>query len=381
MEVRLRTLTPLWTGGVDQVCDRLHETGLIGSLRWWYEALVRGLGGDACDPTTHTCKYDPNTGPKSVCASCYLFGTTGWARKFRLKVSGHQRRSPEFGEIKVNSQQRRGWWLGAGVLSDELTLTVLPMRPTGQPELKSLAFLINFVARWAALGARTQMGYGVIGLDTIALSGKVFSTKEIIEGLTLIEHAARKHPAPDPVSRRLPDIRDFFFARLRLPPAIKEETLKLLGEPQYAEARKHGFVPSAPHVRYEMRSWLRDPNFILKARRLDALRHDLMGTIRRSAGLEAPRGSRLFVSHLYRIRDGWEFRIWGWVPDLSAYSVQRDILLHKIRQKLEGTDFAKAVFGLDQQLQLEWHTFDRQGSQSLADYLRNLSEGGGPNEL
>ncbi|WP_348531079.1 type III-B CRISPR module RAMP protein Cmr1, partial [Methanothrix sp.] len=36
LEIRLKTLTPLWTGGVDQTCDRLHETGLIGSLRWWY---------------------------------------------------------------------------------------------------------------------------------------------------------------------------------------------------------------------------------------------------------------------------------------------------------------------------------------------------------
>ncbi len=34
MEITLKTLTPLWTGGVGGTCDRLHETGLIGSLRW-----------------------------------------------------------------------------------------------------------------------------------------------------------------------------------------------------------------------------------------------------------------------------------------------------------------------------------------------------------
>ncbi|MGQ9833224.1 MAG: type III-B CRISPR module RAMP protein Cmr1, partial [Candidatus Villigracilaceae bacterium] len=39
MEIQLKTLTPLWTGGIDGTTDRLHETGLIGSLRWWYEAL------------------------------------------------------------------------------------------------------------------------------------------------------------------------------------------------------------------------------------------------------------------------------------------------------------------------------------------------------
>ena len=32
-EITLKTLTPLWTGGVDCRSDRLHETGIIGSLR------------------------------------------------------------------------------------------------------------------------------------------------------------------------------------------------------------------------------------------------------------------------------------------------------------------------------------------------------------
>ena len=50
-ELKIKTLTPIWTGGVEGKCDRLHETGIIGSMRWWYEAIVRGLGGYACDPT------------------------------------------------------------------------------------------------------------------------------------------------------------------------------------------------------------------------------------------------------------------------------------------------------------------------------------------
>ncbi|WP_322489162.1 hypothetical protein [Chloroflexus sp.] len=32
-DLTLTTLTPLWTGGIDGVTDRIHETGLIGSLR------------------------------------------------------------------------------------------------------------------------------------------------------------------------------------------------------------------------------------------------------------------------------------------------------------------------------------------------------------
>ncbi len=48
--MELKTLTPLWTGGVEGKVDRIHETGLLGSMRWWYEVLVRGLGGEVCDP-------------------------------------------------------------------------------------------------------------------------------------------------------------------------------------------------------------------------------------------------------------------------------------------------------------------------------------------
>jgi CRISPR-associated protein Cmr1 len=87
MHITLKTLTPLWTGGVDQTCDRLHETGLIGSLRWWYEALVRGLGGYACDPTGEDRCPDKDG---NRCVACELFGCTGWARKFRLRVLDEQ---------------------------------------------------------------------------------------------------------------------------------------------------------------------------------------------------------------------------------------------------------------------------------------------------
>ena len=39
MEIKLKTLTPLWTGDLNSECSTINETGIIGSLRWWYEAL------------------------------------------------------------------------------------------------------------------------------------------------------------------------------------------------------------------------------------------------------------------------------------------------------------------------------------------------------
>ena len=65
LSIRVHTLTPLWTGGVDGTMDRIHETGILGSLRWWYESIVRGLGGSACNP---------NFGRKKLKLKIGLFG-------------------------------------------------------------------------------------------------------------------------------------------------------------------------------------------------------------------------------------------------------------------------------------------------------------------
>jgi len=91
----LKTLTPIWTGGVERNDNsKLHITGLKGSIRWWYEALVRGLGAYACDPTSSKepkkCELKIKELPektdteikKQLCPACYLFG----CRQFNEQV-------------------------------------------------------------------------------------------------------------------------------------------------------------------------------------------------------------------------------------------------------------------------------------------------------
>lgn len=99
-EIKIKTLTPLWTGDINQECSRVKETGIIGSLRWWYEALVRGLGGYACDPTEDdSCSLDYKKFKKDkketslqealdqqICPVCQMFGSAGWKKRFRLEI-------------------------------------------------------------------------------------------------------------------------------------------------------------------------------------------------------------------------------------------------------------------------------------------------------
>ncbi len=94
-QVHIKMLAKVWTGNEKRKNDYLRETGLLGSLRWWCEALVRGLGGFACDPTDNGCQYQPDKRDErnriiprnqQICPVCELFGCTGWSRKFRLRL-------------------------------------------------------------------------------------------------------------------------------------------------------------------------------------------------------------------------------------------------------------------------------------------------------
>lgn len=103
MEFRLKTLTPIWTGGVRKDNSALHLTSIRGSIRWWYEVLIRGLGYYACDPTANGCKLNISNEDKKkigegkisladyikgeICPACYFFGCTGWSGKFAIRLT------------------------------------------------------------------------------------------------------------------------------------------------------------------------------------------------------------------------------------------------------------------------------------------------------
>ncbi|HON06784.1 MAG TPA: type III-B CRISPR module RAMP protein Cmr1 [Verrucomicrobiota bacterium] len=123
-KVTIKPLTPLWTGDADRNCRTLRETGIIGSLRWWYEALIRGLGGTACDPTSTKCANDIH------CDACELFGCTGWARKFRLEI------------------EKSG---------ENYLFKFVPLREIKDVELGLLNLTLFLIAEYGAIGGKTVL--------------------------------------------------------------------------------------------------------------------------------------------------------------------------------------------------------------------------------
>ncbi|MEN3009323.1 type III-B CRISPR module RAMP protein Cmr1, partial [Pseudothermotoga sp.] len=145
-EWKLKALTDIWTGDANRKGERLILTGLLGSIRWWFEVLVRGLDGKACDPTNPSVRC-PDSRVKDPlknghhCVVCELFGCTGWARKFRLIVLDNQ------GQV-IQKQIKKG---------EEFILKFIPLRPIRDEEWCLLDCTLRLIANYGAIGGKTVL--------------------------------------------------------------------------------------------------------------------------------------------------------------------------------------------------------------------------------
>jgi CRISPR-associated protein Cmr1 len=135
-EWEIAALTDIWSGSLpSRNSSCIVTTGLLGSIRWWYEVLMRGLGGTACDPTDTKCISSKH------CAVCELFGCTGWARKFRFKVVDRDNHT-----IKDSIKE-----------GTEFTLRFTPLRPIQNEEWALIDATMRLIAEYGAIGGRTVL--------------------------------------------------------------------------------------------------------------------------------------------------------------------------------------------------------------------------------
>jgi len=349
-ELHFETLTPIWTGGAERNSDRPRETGLTGSLRWWYEGIIRGLGGHVCNTTadeaSERCIFEQKRGETfhdayaRLCPACHLFGCTGWRRRFRLEVAGLEPQDLFFvassgvyvaagnwlwrmfgGEELGGSRQGRGaavtFTFGVKALwGEQATLRVLPLGDDAGETLARIAFLLDTVAHWGALGAKPQHGFGQVQIITGLEPGVVE------QGKMLARADAESKPG-----QALPDFfnLDHFFShiyRLAQPEPYRGTGREIGTPPRDFDYRQH-FIPCAFDIRYKsrsrdfrtgrgqdfgMRPWFREKWGTAVAHRLFG-RSDARRDEDRSAG-------RIHISHLYRTElDGpWYLKVWGHVP-------------------------------------------------------------------
>lgn len=137
----LEALTDIWTGDTgtaqSKQANRLIPTGLLGSIRWWFEVLVRGLGGAPCDPSANQ-KACLGT---EHCVVCELFGCTGWARKVRFDVRNAQ------GAV-ISSKLTKG---------TKFNLRFTPLRAVRAEEWALIDLTLRLICEFGALGGKTVL--------------------------------------------------------------------------------------------------------------------------------------------------------------------------------------------------------------------------------
>lgn len=316
--VTIRTLTPIWTGDAERKTTTLRETGIIGSLRWWYEALIRGLGGTACDPTSK----DTKCNGENHCNACELFGCTGWARKFRLEVEFNN----SIPEVCIGTREKRNKrYLKrnvSGLMSynASIILRFIPLKEISYNEWALLNKTFEIITEYGALGARISQGNGVI--------------KVIKNNLPHQEEQVNQIQSSK--DERGPNLQNFSFYKFHI--TFKNPILDLIKDKVFwvhaADYKNfneewdkweklwedYEFLPIAFHVRDSLRHLENDKT----------KRHNLFG--------ELGKGSRVFVSHGYKIDDKTvEVRIWGYDIEDIKNKIKEE-LKDKLKEKLFSKD-------------------------------------------
>lgn len=332
--IKIQTLTPVWTGGVEGNCDRFHETGILGSLRWWYETIVRGLGY-ACYPTSkEKCELSGKETSEEridkMCPACYLFGCGGWKRQFQLHVRGASTTPLHFrSSTKTNENWLQKIFAGNLQKIDDLNVfygTInLEFLLTGNDTTfvrSQLIMLFSFMSKYGALGAKIQHGFGQILILEPSQEAKHDTIKGGLNILSKRIHAGEfcqeVTPADGPY-----DLRNFVCLDYDLP----EDPLKIfinrkshLGNSSKLSERK--YVPCSFDLRYRgegnfgMRNWLK------ATKRREGWNHDhvnkLMGTSPRGGDTlseEDRTSSCVSFGMPYKLDDGdYRLRIFGFAP-------------------------------------------------------------------
>jgi CRISPR-associated protein Cmr1 len=317
MELEINTLTPVWTGGVEAgKVDRLHETGILGSLRWWMEVFARGMGGNVCD-LAPPCQYTDKANG-GVCDVCRVFGATGWRRRFRIairetNISDAAIQHP----IKANrtyvdnkGKTRTPTWYFPDPLKSNLkppppntpktgafTIEIQSLAQGFQMEV--IAGLIQFIADWTAIGARAQMGFGVIE----PANGRI-ETGAFYDWI-IAKAGSKSYPT-------LPSLQNIFLAQIKLKEA----------SPSFTEQTTF-------NLKYDLRRLFASDQ---------RLRHFIMGTVSGERIAAKVKVSRPYGDSV--------MRVWGWIPEQAGVytnSWQRNTVVDAIYQHLQ-TNYSLQVW-------------------------------------
>ncbi|RJO67596.1 MAG: type III-B CRISPR module RAMP protein Cmr1 [Myxococcales bacterium] len=366
LKIEFSPLTPLWTGNIDRDSAEPVVSGLLGSLRWWFEGIIRGMGGYTCDPagdekdsSKKKCLFDGKH-IEAVCPACRVFGCTGLSRSFRLDVQGLEA-LPLFFICDPRVFVSHGNWLiriyegfrerrsdgtsfgfnnsqlwatsSAKLLFTPNSLTLAKRGLNAEQLTNILYYLLSVISKFGSLGAKGQNGFGQIALDSeTSMSDWKMQARQALN--ILVEQFKDANPDSAKNARQNdPDwfsLDQFFSYTYKIPDAgvyQRPGSCRVIGDEKTFRQHSDRFLPCAFDIRY--RRSLRNP---ATQRGEDiGFRPYAKNSLRRSGSpdyeelvkaLGSPakdgdrkrKASRIFVSHLYKQKSTdpeWSLKVWG----------------------------------------------------------------------
>src|ERR1017187_7776388 len=294
--IRFETRTPLWTGGIKPDDDHaiwnlpIRTSGLLGSMRWWLEALLRGVGARVPEP--ERALYDPEKGESSLDSASLIFGATGYRRRFRLTIADKKTENKRLVKVELPSKRYQVFYADGnpvlengqpkwttpswhfektGPIEGTIRLRITPLHEKCDPAL--VTDLLTFMSKFGALGARAQMGFGVVKIIDGESNGDAL-------------YDLLKRPRENEPSHGMPALHQMFFARVSLSTgaALTDQETFLL--------------------KCDIRRLFTDAN----------LRHEIMGWVKPNSDTRS--GAKIHMSRPYNGSSA--LRLWGWIPGDEA---------------------------------------------------------------
>jgi len=339
--LKIKTLTPIWTGGAKEKMDRVHETGIIGSIRWWYEVIARGLGYYVCDPTSDKrCglsgkEKDNDERISKLCPACYLFGATGWKRMFNLQITSSGKQPVEGNEpfCQVTTTRINENWLSTifekSIKSKSQTffgfldLKFFPRYDWEQIEEQLRAILL-IMSNLGSLGAKPQFGYGLFEL--------IDKKENIKESLHKI-HEFLKNKGFKKSNNDEGDfsLKNYWKMEMEVVKDIPPRNSKYLGS-----KNTDLYIPMSFDVRYALRK-----KYLEKSGSKEATANIFGGTKGNKWA------SKVFVSNFYKEKlqeNKYKLRVWGFTEE-DVIDVAREVIKGKYRPNVDPE-----IFTMDEML-------------------------------
>ena len=147
--LRLKTRTPLYTGGIGQLGDQIHPSNLLGGIRHMSCLVARTLGDDRFEATVWG-----NPGLRDAKARAKQIALHWDTRKLEPKVLPPEIRIPR------DSGKNSRWWFNTAFEGD-VALQV-SRRGISDAHWKLLTLALAIQLRHGSFGSKDQFGLGVM---------------------------------------------------------------------------------------------------------------------------------------------------------------------------------------------------------------------------